>query len=71
MDPNSGYWKKEVASEEKKKMTLKQYFGTYAFTIIPLRVNIATDTYKRAIDRIITTVKCQFTKVYLDDIILI
>ena len=69
LDCNAGYWQVPVAPEDRDKTTFASYLGTFRYTRMPFGLRNAPATFQRALDIILSGVRCQSCLIYLDDVI--
>jgi len=66
---NSGYWQIPVALEGQDNTTVTCHEGTYKYIRLPFGLTSASAPFHRAIDMILSGVKCKTCLVHLDDVI--
>ena len=69
LDASSWYWQIQIAPKDSDRTTFTIHIGTNSLMRMSFGLKNALATYQRAIDTILTTVKWQFTLVYLNNII--
>ena len=67
---NIGHWQIPVHTRDREKTTFTCHSGIYRFTLMRFGLNNAPATFQRAIDIILSGVKCRSCLIYLDDVII-
>jgi Reverse transcriptase (RNA-dependent DNA polymerase) len=70
LDANAGYRQVKVAENDRDKISFTCHAGTYQFKRMPFCLVNAPSTFQRSMCLILSSVKCKFCLVYLDDIII-
>jgi len=66
---NAGYWQVAIAPEDREKTAFGCHEGAYQYKGMPFGLTNAPATFQRALDIILSGVKCQSCLIYLDDVI--
>lgn len=70
LDTNSSYWLVQITEEDCQKTEFFSKHSSFGFTQLPLGLRNAPETFRRAMDVLLTKMKWWFALVYLEDILI-
>lgn len=69
LEANRGYWQIEIETVDRDKKAFTSHHGLFRFIQISFGMRKPPGNFQRTMDITLSTVKCQFDLVYLDDIV--
>ena len=69
LDLISGYWKVEMAPEDKEKTAFCTKYGLFQFKVMPFGLSNAPGTFERLMETVLREMQWERAMLYLDDII--
>jgi len=71
LDLASGYWQVGMDPESQPKTVFCSRSGLYEFTVMPIGLFNAADTFQRLLETVCSSLACDKCFVYLDDILVV